>query len=988
MAVLHDAVRAGKSAEILEQPGHRAYAVPAPATSGEWRQAAERALLLGFDTLLAVAGGPADPGAEAAGDLAAMASAAHASGLRATVLLGIGEAESTHPLVTTIAQGCFATPPPEQTDIADPRRPVRRAAATVRLRRNTHAGLLTWWHERLRRLRQAGLDGAVTLNPGRAGHALADALSTPAFPLQVLAGTVGAGSIVYVGPGGLPANIDVMAELALSATGWALHAGAGAEMDATIRAVNRILRDAQTQPIGVLRDWTGSGAPLRITSRAIGRTALVHVQNRSTLPASWPPAHLPPLPWQQFSPVQGFNAGFPAVAPGGMILLEASAEPAAAAPPLLTAQQAAAPSRRIAITRLTPSADAGAFAVKRVIGETLQVEADIFADGHEQLGAALLLRAEGETTWQSYRMSAQPNDVWTASARLTRLGQHNMVVQAWLDVWGGFTRDLARKCAAGQDVALEIREARALLAAAKKRAAPPHAASLAALIADIDAGSIADPVASLTAAPIAAAMHAADEQKFLTASFTQPIVVEREAARFSSWYELFPRSQSPVPGRHGTFTDAAEKLPHIAAMGFDTVYFPPIHPIGERNRKGPNNTVTAAPGDVGSPYAIGSRDGGHDAIHPELGTLEDFQALLASARAHGLEVALDFAIQCAPDHPWLAQHPGWFDWRPDGTIKYAENPPKKYQDIVNVDFYAEGAVPDLWLALRDVVLFWASQGVRSFRVDNPHTKPLPFWSWMIAAVKARYPDSLFLSEAFTRPKPMYQLAKAGFSQSYTYFTWRTGKAELIAYLIELTQTEIRDYFRPHFFVNTPDINPLFLQSAGRAGFLIRAALAATLSGLWGVYSGFELCEAAALPGREEYLDSEKYQLRQRPLRAPGDIVAEITALNRLRRAEPALQSHLGVEFHNVYNDNILYYSKSSPGQTSRILVSVSLDPYNPQEADIEVPLWLFGLQDWQSVATEDLLSGNRFTWTGKIQRIRLTPQSPYAIWRISPPGQA
>jgi starch synthase (maltosyl-transferring) len=343
---------------------------------------------------------------------------------------------------------------------------------------------------------------------------------------------------------------------------------------------------------------------------------------------------------------------------------------------------------------------------------------------------------------------------------------------------------------------------------------------------------------------------------------------------------------------------------------------------------------------------------------------------------------LDFAIQCSPDHPWLKEHPEWFDWRSDGSLKYAENPPKKYQDIVNVDFYAAAAVPSLWEALRDVVLFWADQGVRTFRVDNPHTKPLPFWQWMIAEVKGRYPDVIFLSEAFTRPKPMYHLAKAGFSQSYTYFTWRHTKAEFQAYLTELNSVPIRDFFRPHFFVNTPDINPYFLQSSGRAGFLIRAALAATLSGLFGVYAGFELCESAALPDREEYLDSEKFEIRLRPDRAPGDIVDEITTLNRIRREQPALQSHLGIEFHTAFNDEVLYFSKTSPDGGGRVLVAISLDPFAVQEADVEVPLWLFGLQDWDGIDVQDLIDGHRFRWTGKIQRLRLEPQRPYAIWRI------
>ena len=423
-------------------------------------------------------------------------------------------------------------------------------------------------------------------------------------------------------------------------------------------------------------------------------------------------------------------------------------------------------------------------------------------------------------------------------------------------------------------------------------------------------------------------------------------------------------------------------------MGFDTLYFPPIHPIGRKHRKGRNNTLTPAPDDPGSPYAIGAAEGGHDAVHPELGTLEDFRRLVGAAHDHGLEIALDFAVQCSPDHPWLNEHPGWFDWRPDGTIKYAENPPKKYQDIVNVDFYKDDAVPDLWLALRDVVLFWVEQGMKAFRVDNPHTKPFPFWEWLMADIRAVHPEVIFLSEAFTRPAVMYRLAKIGFSQSYTYFTWRNTKAELTEYLTELTTEAPKEFFRPHFFVNTPDINPTFLQTSGRAGFLIRAALASTLSGLFGVYSGFELCEAQPVPGKEEYWDSEKYRVQPRDWQAPGNIVAEITQLNRIRRAYPALQTHLGVVFYKAQNDNILYYGKRAMDGSEMILVAVSLDPHNAQAADIEIPLWEWGLGDDGSLEAEDLIGGSRFTWQGKMQHVRLDPDRPYAIWRIAPPGAA
>jgi len=421
----------------------------------------------------------------------------------------------------------------------------------------------------------------------------------------------------------------------------------------------------------------------------------------------------------------------------------------------------------------------------------------------------------------------------------------------------------------------------------------------------------------------------------------------------------------------------------IRDMGFDVLYFPPIHPIGTQFRKGRNNALRAEPGDPGSPYAIGSPEGGHDAIHPQLGTREDFRRLVAAAAEHGLEIALDFAIQCSQDHPWLKEHPGWFSWRPDGTIRYAENPPKKYQDIVNVDFYAAEAVPSLWLALRDVVVGWVEEGVKSFRVDNPHTKPLPFWQWLIANVRSQHPEVIFLAEAFTKPAMMARLGKVGYAQSYTYFTWRNTKQELREYFEELNQPPWSQCYRPNFFVNTPDINPFFLHTSGRAGFLIRAALATMGSGLWGMYSGFELCEATPLPGKEEYMDSEKYEIRPRDFTQPGNIIAEIAQLNRIRRQNRALQTHLGVAFFNCWNDNILYFAKRTPERDNYILVAISLDPHNAQEANFELPLWELGLDDDADTVGEDLMNGHRWTWHGKTQWMRIEPwHQPFGIWRI------
>jgi starch synthase (maltosyl-transferring) len=646
---------------------------------------------------------------------------------------------------------------------------------------------------------------------------------------------------------------------------------------------------------------------------------------------------------------------------------------------------AAAAQPRIVIEAISP--DGEAFAVKRVVGDAVTVEADIFTDGHPLIAAELLFHAEDEQAWQRTPMRLVVNDRWAATLPLRRVGRHRFMIEAWLDQYGGFARDLGKKRDAGRDITIDLQEGVAAIDAAAARTTCALQAPLAAIKSAFAALDDDAKTATLLAPETIEAMRRADIRAFRAQSAVHAIDADRIGARFASWYELFPRSQTNDPSRHGTFADVVARLPAIRAMGFDVLYLPPIHPIGKTNRKGRNNTLTPAADDPGSVYAIGSPDGGHDTVHPQLGTLDEFRALISAAHAHGLEMALDFAVQCSPDHPWLRQHPGWFDWRADGSIKYAENPPKLYEDIVNVDFYAPDAVPNLWLALRDIVLFWAGQGVRIFRVDNPHTKPFAFWQWLIADVRAANPDILFLAEAFTRPKIMYRLARLGFTQSYTYFTWRNTKQELTEYMRELAAPPVSDFFRPHFFANTPDINPVFLQGSGRAGFLIRAALAATLSGLWGIYSGFELCEAAALPGREEYDDSEKYAVKPRDWNAPGNIIAEIAQLNAIRKSEPALQTHLGITFHNAANPNILYFAKHAPGDAGRILVAINLDPHNAQGADIEIPLWEWSLPDSGALAAEDLLSGARFVWHGKMQHIHLAPDAPYRIWRISPAAE-
>jgi starch synthase (maltosyl-transferring) len=767
--------------------------------------------------------------------------------------------------------------------------------------------------------------------------------------------------------------------------------------------------------------FRGDGQPFALpgNGRAAARLVVVNPDDHRDAPVDWRGV-ISRLP-DNYARLDRWDAEHPVgelpdrLAPGAIARLGASRLAPVHMPASDDARSsvtAAMRAPRIAIERVSPAVDDGAFPVKRVVGETVHVEADVYMDGHEHIAVALLWRAADEREWQRAPMTLLNNDRWQGSFVPLRNGRHYFAIQAWADTWHSFTEGYEKKVKAGVDVALETAEGKQAIGHALERLSPDSQAAAVLQHAlrmlgqepespkprrarrktgetpPVFASPTPEQVDVLLSEETAQAMRQADERPF---EFTTPVeyavTVDRHAARFSSWYEIFPRSQTDDPHRHGTFEDVIGQLPRIRDMGFDTLYFPPIHPIGRRNRKGRNNSLHAEPADPGSPYAIGSEEGGHDALHPQLGTLRDFKRLIDAAHRHGLEIALDFAIQCSPDHPWLKEHPEWFDWRPDGSLKYAENPPKKYEDIVNVDFYGPRAgasrQASLWRALRDVVMFWVAQGVRVFRVDNPHTKPLPFWQWLIADVQSRHPETIFLSEAFTRPKMMYRLAKVGFTQSYTYFTWRDTKHDLMEYLTELNQAPPAEFFRPHFFVNTPDINPRFLQSSGRGGFLIRAALAATLSGLWGVYNGFELCEAAPVPGKEEYLDSEKYQIRIWDHDRPGNIVREVTQLNRIRRANAALHSHLGLRFHTAYSDRVLFFSKATPERDNVVLVAISLDPFEPQTVQVELPLWEFGLPDHGTLYANDLIDGGDQSWQGKQQTIYLHPGQPYRIWRVA-----
>jgi starch synthase (maltosyl-transferring) len=645
---------------------------------------------------------------------------------------------------------------------------------------------------------------------------------------------------------------------------------------------------------------------------------------------------------------------------------------------------------RVAIEKVSPELDGGRFPVKRIVGDVLMVEADIFGDGHEKLAACIRYRAQDEADWHEAPMAFVDNDRWAGRMPLTRNTRYRYTILAWRDLFASWRIELGKKHDAGQVITLELGEGIGLVREAAAHAEGAERDALQRLLSEIEPrqGDDGYLIARLLAEDVRDLMARAAPRANLSRYGRElEVVVDRTAAAFAAWYELFPRSQSDDPRRHGTFDDVIRKLPYVREMGFDVLYFPPIHPIGRTNRKGRNNSLRALPDDPGSPYAIGGEEGGHDALHPELGSFDDFKRLVSAAHDYGLEIAIDFAINCSPDHPWIRQHPGWFDWRADGTIKYAENPPKKYEDIVNVSFYREDALPGLWIALRDVILFWISHGVQTFRVDNPHTKPLPFWEWMIREVQDRHPGAVFLSEAFTRPKMMRRLAKAGFTQSYSYFTWRNTKAELTEYLTELTQEEPREHMRPNFFVNTPDINPKYLQTSGRAGFQVRAVLAATLSTLWGVYSGFELCEGTPLPGKEEYLDSEKFEIKAWDWNRPGNIRDFITRLNHIRHENPALWQFTDLTFQSAWDDNILIYCKMNRSRDNAVLVAVNLDPHNAHGCNFELPLWRFGLEDYATIGVDDLLSGTRFSCAGKVQHIWLDPHhNPCAIWRLIPPG--
>jgi starch synthase (maltosyl-transferring) len=673
---------------------------------------------------------------------------------------------------------------------------------------------------------------------------------------------------------------------------------------------------------------------------------------------------------------------------------------------------------RTVIESVSPCIDGGRFPIKRARGERVEVECDAFTDGHDSIGVALLHRHGDAGEWSSTRMEELANDRWRGSFRVDETGRWLYTVEAWIDRFETWRRDFRKRVEAGQleEVRSELPVGARLVADAADRAPEDDADLLRrwatrirgdgrdgtgapAGAAPPDTGPTGDdplPGPELPAglrSRVAAALS--PELSELVGLYPDrshatrwpgalEVWVDRPRARFSAWYEMFPRSAGPGT-EHGTFADVEDRLPYVEKMGFDVLYLPPIHPIGVTNRKGPNNDPEADPGDPGSPWAIGADSGGHRAVHPELGSLADFRRLVESARERGIEVALDIAFQCSPDHPWVEEHPEWFAHRPDGTLRYAENPPKKYEDIHPIDFGTDDWEA-LWEALRDVVRFWVRQGVKIFRVDNPHTKPFRFWEWLIGEVKEEHPDVLFLSEAFTRPKVMYRLAKLGFTQSYTYFAWRNTKHGLTEYLRELTDTEVVEYFRPNFWPNTPDILTETLQTGGRPAFLARHVLAATLTANYGIYGpAFELCEDEPVePGSEEYLDSEKYQIRDWDLEAEHSLAEHIGRVNRIRRENAALHSDRRLRFHGTDNDQLLAYSKRTPDRENVILVCVNLDPHHVQAGWTELDLEELGVEDEEeSFEVHDLLSDERFVWQGPRNYLELDPDEiPVHIFRV------
>ena len=641
--------------------------------------------------------------------------------------------------------------------------------------------------------------------------------------------------------------------------------------------------------------------------------------------------------------------------------------------------------KRVVIENVKPQINCGRYPIKRVVGEQLTVTADVFADGHDEVKAQLIYRHTRRKKWEEVPMKFLGNDRWEASFTPDSMGRYEYSVQGWVDHFYSWQKGLKKKYEANQDIAVELMIGAEQLENAAATAKPGQQKRLRKWAEQLrNVTSVADAVALATGPDVSELMHVCCERSNIsTYEKLLQLDVERQKALFSTWYEFFPRSAAQEGGRHGTFKDAARLLPRVAEMGFDTIYLPPIHPIGRAFRKGKNNSVTSEPGEPGSPWAIGGEEGGHDAILPELGTLDDFREFVQEAREYGIEIALDFAIQCSPDHPYVKEHPQWFKWRPDGTVQYAENPPKKYQDVLPVNF----ETPDwqnLWKELRRVLLHWIDQGVFIFRVDNPHTKAFSFWEWVIADIHKNHPQVIFLSEAFTRPRVMERLAKIGFTQTYTYYTWRNTADELKQYMTELTQTDLREYYRPNFWPNTPDINPVALQEGGEAAHITRVVMAATMSSNYGLYGPvYEFGIATPVPGKEEYLDSEKYEVKHWDWGKMTKIREVITLINKIRKVNPALQTTWNIIFGDTDNPNLLCYAKWSDDLKNKMLMVVNLDPHNTQAGWVKVPIWKLNIPQGQHYMVHDLLAERKYTWHDEWNYVELRPhEMPVHVFRI------
>jgi starch synthase (maltosyl-transferring) len=630
---------------------------------------------------------------------------------------------------------------------------------------------------------------------------------------------------------------------------------------------------------------------------------------------------------------------------------------------------------RVVIENVKPEIEEGIYPVKRVVGERVSVRADIFAEGHDIVCAQLQHRFFNDRSWKRIPMMHLGNDLWEGSFRVDRMGSYLYTVRGWVSVYRTWCEDIVKKRDAGLDIAVDLEIGVDLLEKTLESASSADAGILESVIDRSGLKNKREKIISLLLDEKTRDLMDKYVSEDIVTSYKRElcVTVERKKALFSTWYEVFPRSCAADGREHGTFKDCEKILPDIAEMGFDVVYLPPIHPIGKSNRKGKNNLASEEAGDPGSPWAIGSKEGGHKAIHPELGKMADLKRFMERAKKLGLDVAIDLAFQCSPDHPWVKEHPEWFKWRPDGTVQYAENPPKKYEDIIPINF-GTTEWQSLWEELKSVVLFWIDHGISIFRVDNPHTKPFAFWEWLIKEIRNAHPQVIFLAEAFTRPKVMYRLAKLGFTQSYTYFTWRNTKHELMEYLTELTSSEVKEFFRPNFWPNTPDILPQYLQFGGRAAFIVRLVLAATLSSNYGIYGpAYELCTSEALLGREEYLDSEKYEIKRWDRESRGNIKEIIARVNKIRKENSALRSTNNLRFYNIENDALIFYAKSSEDLGNTIFVAANLDPFHPQAGRVRIPLRELNLEADQPFLVHDLLSDEKYIWQGEYNYIALNP---------------